>query len=127
MKTVSELRLTRWNKTVPPASPVLHHVLQTEGLTFLEWTDPPGTIYPVHTHPLIQVHVILSGQMRIGLPETNEEIILNPGDRLDLPPDTPHWEDVVGTEATTYLAANGANHNHAELDYGSVQASGHGK
>ncbi len=127
MKTASELRLTRWNRTTPPAGPLLHHGLQTEGLSILEWTDPPGTIYPVHTHPLVQVHVVLSGRMRIGLPESTEEIILNPGDRLDLPPETPHWEDVVGTESTTYLAANGANHNHGEIDYTSARSLGHGK
>jgi quercetin dioxygenase-like cupin family protein len=98
-----------------------------EGLSLLEWTDSPGTIYPVHTHPYVQVHVILNGHLRVGLPETAEEIILNPGDRLDLPPETPHWEEVHGSETTTYLAATCAHHNHTELNPSSAKPSKHGK
>ncbi len=106
MNAAAEVRLTRWNKTLSPEEHVLRHALRTEGLAFLEWTDPPGTIYPVHSHPFVQVRMILQGQLRIGLPETGEEIVLSPGDRLDLPPDLPHWEEAVGTQSTIYLAAD---------------------
>jgi quercetin dioxygenase-like cupin family protein len=112
MQTVSEMRLTRWNRTQPPDGPVLRHVLQMEGFSVLEWTDSPGTIYPVHTHPFIQVRVILGGHLRIGLPETGEEVLLSPGDRLDLPADTPHWEEVNGGQATC-LTATRTDGNHA--------------
>ncbi len=117
------MRLTRWNKTVPPAGPVLRRALQMDGLSVLEWTDPPGTIYPVHTHPFAQVRVILHGQLRIGLPETAEEIILTPGDRLDLDPETPHWEDVDGY-AVTYLAATWTDDNSTDSDYSSINPQG---
>ncbi len=111
MQTVSEMRLTRWNRTLPPDGPVLRHALQSEGFSVLEWTDPSGTIYPVHTHPFIQVRVLLGGHLRMGLPETGEEILLGPGDRFDLPPDIPHWEEVNGGQAV-YLAATRTDRNH---------------
>ncbi len=120
------MRLTRWNQTVPPAAPVLRRALQTEGLSVLEWTDSPGTVYAVHAHPFGQVRVILSGQLRIGLPETAEEIVLTPGDRLDLDADVPHWEDVDGNGAT-YLAATPSEANLTAPDYGSVKSWGHGQ
>ncbi len=120
MQTVSEMRLTRWNRTAPPSGPVLRDVLKTEGFSILEWTDASGTIYPLHSHPFVQVRVILCGHLRIGLPETGEEILLSPGDRFDLPPDTPHWEDVDGGQ-TTYLAATRTERNHADLKYSSAQ------
>lgn len=105
MKTVAaSVRLIRWNKDVPPEGPAVRHGLLLERLTVLEWTDPPGTIYPVHTHSFAQVRVVLHGRMRIGLPESGEEIIIGPGDRLDLPPETPHWEEVEGGGSATYLA-----------------------
>ncbi len=126
MPTVAAMRLTRWNRTQPPDGLVLRHALQTEGLSVLEWSDPPGTIYPVHTHPFVQVRVLLSGHLRIGLPETGEEILLNPGDRFDLPADTPHWEDVNGS-AATYLAATHIEHSHGEFNHSSIKSSGHGK
>lgn len=109
MNAAAEVRLTRWNRTLSPEGHVLRHALQTEGLAFLEWTDAPGTIYPAHTHPFVQVRMILQGQLRIGLPETGEEIVLGPGDRLDLPPQLPHWEEVGGAQATVYLAADCAS------------------
>ena len=119
------MRLTRWNKTVPPTDQILRHALQIEGLSVLEWTDPPGTIYPVHTHPFAQVHVILCGHLRIGLPETVEEIILHPGDRLDLPADTPHWEEVAEREATTYFAATRNDNDHTDLNNSSAKFFGY--
>ncbi len=123
MQTVSEMRLTRWNRTLPPSVPVLQHLLQTEGFSVLEWTDASGTIYPLHTHPFVQVRVILCGHLRIGLPETGEEILLSPGDRFDLPADTPHWEDVDGG-AATYLAATRTDRNHTDLKYSAAQSPG---
>ncbi len=126
MYTSSEMRLTRWNRTLPPSGNTLRHALQSEGLSVLEWADAPGTIYPVHTHPFVQVRVILSGHLRVGLPETGEELLLCPGDRLDLPPDTPHWEEVVGTEVI-YLAATHAEHGHTGLIPSSTKSSERGK
>ncbi len=122
MQTVSEMRLTRWNRTLPPDGPVLRHALQLEGFSVLEWTDPSGTIYPVHTHPFIQVRVLLGGHLRMGLPETGEEILLGPGDRFDLPADIPHWEEVNGGQAT-YLAATRIDRNHNDLHCGSTTSS----
>lgn len=124
---VSELRLTRWNKTAPPDVPTLRHVLQLEGHSVLEWTDAPGTVYPVHTHPFAQAHVVLAGTLRIGLPETGEEITLRQGDRLDIPPETPHWEDVSPGQATTYLAGSCTPHNHADLNWDPAKSSRHAR
>ena len=85
MTMVSEMRLTRWNKTEKADSQTLHEALQAEELSILEWTDRPGTIYPVHTHPFAEVRMVVSGRLRVGLPETGEEIILEAGDRIDVP------------------------------------------
>ncbi len=124
---MSELRLIRWNRAVPPADLALRHTLQTEGLSVMEWTDPPGTIYPAHTHPFVQVHVILSGHLRVGLPETAEEIIMGPGDRLDVPTDLPHWEDVTGSQLVTYFVASRSERDDPDLDGSLTKASEHNK
>ncbi|MCL4487537.1 MAG: cupin domain-containing protein [Chloroflexi bacterium] len=107
------MRLTRWNKETPPSLEALRGALTGEGLTVSEWSDPAGTVYPVHTHEYPEVRVILRGQLRVGLPETGEEFLLNAGDRLDLPANTPHWADVSGHGAVVYLSASKNNHtNH---------------
>ncbi len=100
------MRLTRWNKETVPSLEALRGTLTGEGLSVSEWTDPSGTVYPVHTHEFSEVRVVVRGRLRVGLPETGEEIVLGPGDRLDLPADVPHWADVNGDAAVVYLCAS---------------------
>ena len=100
------MRLTRWNKETAPSLEELRGALTGEGLSVSEWTDPSGTVYPVHTHEFSEVRVVVRGRLRVGLPETSEEIVLGPGDRLDLPADVPHWADVNGDGAVVYLCAS---------------------
>ncbi len=106
------MRLTRWNRETPPSLEALRSALTGEGLTVSEWADPAGTVYPVHAHEYPEVRVVVRGSLRVGLPETSEEFILAPGDRLDLPANTPHWADVQGHGAVVYLSASRHNHNH---------------
>lgn len=108
------MRLTRWNRETPPSLEALRSALTGEGLTISEWADPVGTVYPVHMHEYPEVRVVVHGQLRVGLPETGEEFVLAPGDRLDLPANTPHWADVNGHGAVVYLSASRLNHgNHS--------------
>ncbi len=106
------MRLTRWNRETSPSLEALRSALTGEGLTVSEWADPAGTVYPVHAHAYPEVRVVVRGQLRVGLPETGEEFILAPGDRLDLPANTPHWADVNGPGPVVYLSASRQNHNH---------------
>ncbi len=104
------MRLTRWNKETPPSLEALRSALTGEGLTVSEWADPSGTVYPVHTHEYGEIRVVVRGHLRIGLPETGEEFVLSPGDRLDLPANVPHWADVNGQGSVMYLCASRNGH-----------------
>jgi quercetin dioxygenase-like cupin family protein len=105
------MRLTRWNKPTAPSIETLRQALIGEGFVISEWFDPAGTIYPVHVHEYPEARVVVRGYLRVGLPETGEELVLGPGDRLDLPANTPHWADVNATRPVIYLSAvkNGRN------------------
>lgn len=103
--TLPATQLTRWTKSAVPQLETLRNSLRGEGLTVREWVDPAGTVYPVHAHDYPEARAVVFGQLRIGLPETGEEFILAPGDRLDLPPNIPHWEDVIGNRPAIHLSA----------------------
>ncbi len=105
------MRLTRWNKETPPSLDALRSALTGEGLTVTEWADPAGTVYPVHTHEYAETRVVVRGYLRVGLPDTDEEYTLGPGDRLDIPSNTPHWSDVSGEGPVAFLSAAKGNHN----------------
>ncbi len=106
------MRLTRWNKETSPSLEALRSALTGEGLNVSEWADPAGTVYPVHAHEYAEVRIVVRGQLRIGLPETGEEFVLAPGDRLDLPANTPHGAYVNVNGPVIYLSGSENNHNH---------------
>ena len=105
------MRLIRWNQATAPSVETLREALVGEGFWISEWLDPAGTIYPVHAHEYPEARVVVRGYLRVGLPDSGEEFVLGPGDRLDLPANTPHWADVNAKESVVYLSAakNGRN------------------
>ncbi|NPA04104.1 MAG: cupin domain-containing protein [Epsilonproteobacteria bacterium] len=67
----------------------IKETLQKEGFfNIFTWEDSKGTTYPTHTHPHYEVRWIVRGTLVIE--ENGEEIVLNPGDRLESEPNTPH-------------------------------------
>ena len=68
---------------------IIKETLQKEGFfNIFKWQDTKGTVYPVHTHPDYEVRWILKGTLVIK--ENSKAIELNPGDRFETPPQTPH-------------------------------------
>lgn len=86
-----------------PSLQALRLALAQQGFQVSEWSDPPGTIYPVHQQPTIQVRWVVRGKLRIGIPEQDAEITLEAGDRLELEPNELYWADVEGKEPVVYL------------------------
>jgi quercetin dioxygenase-like cupin family protein len=106
------MQMTRWNKETTPSLEALRAALTGEGYHVSEWADAPGTVYPVHTHDYEEVRVVVRGRLRVGLPESGEEFVLAPGDRLEVPPNAPHWVDVDGVVAVLYLTGIKSKNGH---------------
>jgi quercetin dioxygenase-like cupin family protein len=64
----------------------------------------PGDVYGDHAHPDAEIRWVVSGRMRILVDD--EEIVLEPGDRLDLAANVIHSADVFGDEAVVTLCAS---------------------
>lgn len=97
------MQLMRWNRETTPSLENLRIALAQQGFQVSEWSDPPGTVYPVHQHPTVEVRWVVRGKLRIGLPEQDQEITLEAGDRLELEPNEVYWADVEGIQAVVYL------------------------
>lgn len=93
----------RWDKPKKPTIDELKARLAREGLHSGLFTDPPGAKYGRHKHDFDDFIVIVSGKMKLGI--DGYEWVLKPGDRLDLPANTPHWAHVVGKEPVQYLSS----------------------
>jgi mannose-6-phosphate isomerase-like protein (cupin superfamily) len=99
------LRLVRWPEPEPPTEAQLRDCYAREGLQPSAWGNAPYDRYPEHEHPYHKVLYCLSGSIRFIV--RGEPYDLRPGDRLDLPPYTPH-SAVVGPQGVTCLEAHRA-------------------
>jgi uncharacterized protein YjlB len=97
-------RVTRWQDGKPPDEAALRAAFAAEGLSPYSWSNGPHYQYSAHTHPYHKVLYVLRGGIVFELPATGEALALGPGDRLDLPPGTPHAAH-VGPDGATCLEA----------------------
>jgi len=78
--------------------------LEQEGLKPSRFDMMPGDVYGDHAHADAEIRWVVSGRMRVKVKD--EEIILEPGDRLDLAANVVHSADVVGDEVVVTLCAS---------------------
>lgn len=98
-------RVIRWSEADTPEENQLQALLQAEGLTFYSWGNAPGDRYAAHVHAYHKVIYIVSGSIRFILPEQNQQLHLQPGDRLELPAGVVHAAE-VGPEGVRCLEAH---------------------
>ena len=73
-----------------------------EDLVPRTWSNEPGYRYGEHRHPFHKVLFCVCGSITFHTPEG--DVRLGPGDRLDLPPGTPH-SATVGDKGVTCMEA----------------------
>lgn len=69
-----------------------------EGLKPETWSNEANYVYGEHQHPYHKVLFCIAGSITFRTPTGTIE--LGPGDRLDLPPHTPHSAAVGGSGVT---------------------------
>src|SRR3989338_5043049 len=91
------------NHAAPEAE--LRGALEREGGRISRWSNGPGAVYPVHDHPYRKVLVVAGGSITFSVSGGRRVVAMRPGDRLDLPPGTPH-SAVVGPDGVVCLEAH---------------------
>ncbi|KAK9904690.1 hypothetical protein WJX75_000609 [Coccomyxa subellipsoidea] len=78
--------------------------LQKEGYDTTVYTFGTGTVFGDHSHSVNKKDAILSGRFlfRMG----GEEVILEPGDQLEVPKGKTHYAECVGSEPVTFVDAS---------------------
>jgi hypothetical protein len=79
--------------------------LRDEGLSPGSWSNGPGDRYAAHEHGYDKVLACVAGSIRFGLPDGGGAVLLDEGDRLDLPAGTAH-DAIVGPAGVTCLEAH---------------------
>ena len=97
--------VNRWSGNRKPDEATIRQILAEQGLHGYRWSNGPGDLYSAHSHTYNKVIHVISGSITFGLPETEERVTLNPGDRLDLPAGVSH-NAVVGPEGVVCIEAH---------------------
>ena len=90
---------------MPPTESQLRDTLEREGLRPTSWANNPKFVYGVHDHPYGKVLVVVSGSITFSIDGGKRVVPMQPGDRLTLPPRTPH-SAIVGDEGVVCLEAH---------------------
>ena len=84
------------------ATATAESAFREEGLAPQTWSNAPGHLYGEHRHSYHKVLFCTAGAITFHTPDG--DIALSPGDRLDLPPETPH-SATVGPAGVTCMEA----------------------
>ena len=90
---------------MPLTEASLHDQLTREGLRPTRWSNDPQFVYGIHDHPYGKVLVVVSGSITFTIDGGKQVVPMQPGDRLTLPPRTPH-SAIVGDEGVVCLEAH---------------------
>lgn len=84
---------------------ILREQLARQGLRPIRWSNRPDAVYGEHQHPYGKVLLIAAGSITLRINGGARVVTLKRGDRLDLPPQTPH-SAVVGAEGVVCFEAH---------------------
>jgi quercetin dioxygenase-like cupin family protein len=91
------MSLHRWDEEWGPLTEnSLRDRLAQGGFRVTRYVYPPGTYFPDHTHDVDKKDGVYSGQFRLRM--LGQDLVLGPGDYIEVPAGTVHSAEVVGTE-----------------------------
>ena len=76
--------------------------LREEARDCYSWSNAPGDRYGAHSHSYEKVLYCVSGSITFVLEDSGESLLLKPGDRMVLPPQTRH-SALVGPGGVTCI------------------------
>ena len=94
----------QWDRIETPSEAELRKRLREEGLTPYAWSNEAGDVYDTHVNPYHKVIYVVRGTITFGLPDEDRQVVLEAGDRLELPTGTKH-NALVGSQGVLCLEA----------------------
>lgn len=96
--------VTRWQGSQHPSVSSIIRIMKDQGLRPYMWTNSPNYRYAVRSHNYDKVLFVIEGSLEIQLPDTNERVVLRPGDRIDIPSGMRHGT-IIGSSGAKCVEA----------------------
>ncbi len=97
-------QLTPWQWDGEVSEEELRRELRSQGLAPYTWHIGPGDHFSLHSRSYTRVIYAIRGSATFHFPETNEDVTLEPGDRIQIDARTQH-AITAGEEGITCLEA----------------------
>lgn len=99
------MKIERWRteRDGPLSERAVRAKLEGMGYRVHRYVYPPGTRFPEHSHQQGKIDAVLSGQFRIRM--HGRDVVLGPGDWVEVPCGVVHSAEVVGPEPVVSLDA----------------------
>ncbi len=101
IKNKDNIKILRWEKLSPLTQEEAEARLHQEGYQSFCWYDVPGVIYPKHKHTDDECIWVLRGVIQFAIQDEN--YVMESGDRIYLPANTPHTATVPPSQGVTFL------------------------
>jgi quercetin dioxygenase-like cupin family protein len=88
--------VTRWQASVLPTAEQVKMIFEAEGLEPQEEVFPQATVLTDHRHPFDEVRMVVAGALFLNV--SGNQVLLRPGDRIEIPANTRHSKSVEGSE-----------------------------
>mgnify|MGYP000385515035 CR=1 FL=1 len=98
------IKLTRWYGAQNPSQQTIAQRMEQEGLRPYRWTNDPNFRYAPRSHGYDKVLYCVQGSVEVILPDTDERVLLRPGDRLDVARGVRHAQ-IIGPNGAQCLKA----------------------
>ncbi len=105
MPKPSGIEVRRRQEGDPTGEKTMRTMIVSQGLQPYRWSNQPGDTYDAHYHSYSKVIWVVRGDIIFKLPELEDEIMLEEGDRLELPAEMVH-EAIVGKKGVVCLEAH---------------------
>jgi len=99
------VEVTHWQDANRPTESMIRRLLSNEGLQAYTWSNGPHDVYGVHDHSYHKVIYVVEGSITFILPDLDQQLPLQAGDRMELPPGIRHGAE-VGPEGVICLEAH---------------------
>ena len=99
------VRITRWQGGQHPSLPAITQIMQDEGLRPYMWINAANHRYAVRTHGYDKVLYVVEGAVDVTLPDSNQQVHLRRGDRIDIPAGVRHGT-IVGSSGAKCIEAS---------------------
>lgn len=98
------VQVKRWQGGQHPTVSTVTRLMQKEGLRPYMWVNQPNHRFAVRSHGYLKVLYVVDGTLDVTLPDSNQQVRLRSGDRVEIPAGVRHGT-IVGSSGARCMEA----------------------